>query len=329
MIKAKFIVYFTDAENEEKANNSIDDGGPLEVSALSMKDDGDDDDDEREEDDDDDDDEMPPKITMEDLAGDLDSTEEKNDQGADSPEMKFEELTPRENLAPVKDVTEASDGNRKEGKSVEHSKLPEDSSMEVDDIGSNLAEERSKSNGYGNGHSKLRKDNLSDYHASASQRNWQTRYYSATESYYKYSHLSELDEDVILMRAKAALRRANQFSPPKDISSYPHRLALSDLSLNVSSAWEPVRMSTPVVPQASASLNYRSHADYDSRYSYKSISRSHGHDIADGVYNEESGLGRSSGERTSRHHGVSGRRLSPAVEDIIRRRKLQGYPEGN
>ena len=339
LYKKKIYCLFSDSEEVENANNSIDDGGPLEVSALSMKDDDDDhndDDKEKEEtDDDDDDDEMPPKITMEDLADDLDSTEENiRDQGADSPEMKFEELTRRESLAPEKAVTEVSDSKRKEGMPNEHLKSPRDS-MKVEDIGSNVSEEPRKSNDNENGHSKFREYDHSAHHSSSSQRNWQTRDYSATESYHKYwySHFNELDEDVILMRARAALRRANRFSPPKGKSTYsfnPDSLSMSDLSLNMTSSWEPVRMSTPLVPRAATSTNYRSHVDHDSRYGYKSTSRSHRHDVADVVYAEESGLGRSGGEMSSshHHHGVSGRRLSPAVEDIIRRRKLQENLEG-
>ena len=48
------------------------------------------------------------------------------------------------------------------------------------------------------------------------------------------------------------------------------------------------------------------------------------------TYSEESGLGRS-GRNMAPHysHGVSGKRLSPAVEDIMQRRNLQGGYEGN
>ena len=315
-------------------NNSVDDGGPLEVSALSVKDDDDDND---KEEDDDDDNEMPPKITMEDLADDLDSTEENgSDQGTDSPEVKFEELNPRKNSAPDKAVTKVSDSSRREDMSAEDVKLPKESRVKIEDIGSHYDEDHNKDSSYDSGHSKLNKDKFGRYHEPSSQRNWQTKDYSGTESYYKYSHLHELDEDVILMRAKAALRRADRYSPPKGRSTQyadPHSLTLSDLSLNVSSTWEPVRMSTPLVPQAYASSNYRSYAGHGSYHGYKSISRSHRHDTADVTYSEESGLGRSGAALTSHHyhhhhHGVSGRRLSPAVEDIIQRRKLQEKHEG-
>ena len=135
-----------------------------------------------------------------------------------------------------------------------------------------------------------------------------------------------------MMRAKAALRRANRFSPTQGVSSYSHdprSLTLSDLSLNVSSAWEPVRMSTPLAPHLSTSGNYRGHQDHDSPYGYKSISRSHRHDSPGITYSEESGFGRSGGDMASHYsRGGSGKRLSPAVEDIIRRRKFQGGFEG-
>ena len=273
---------------------------------------------------------MPPMITMEDLADDMDSTEGNSaDQVAGSHEMEFVELTPRENPTSKKSDG-PSDNDKKEDKSFEHPKLPKETSIQIKDDGSNFSEEPSKSTDW-NGHSKSRKDNFDGYRApfTTSQRNWQTRHYSPTESYSKYSHLNELDEDIILMRAKAALRRANRFSSPKGTKSYSsdlHSLSLSDLSLNALSAWEPVRMSTPLVSQTSTSTDYRGYSNHDSHYGYKSTSRSHRHDF---MYCEESGLGRSSEEMTSHnHHGVSGRRLSPAVEEIIQRRKLHGNPEG-
>lgn len=306
----------------------------MEVSALSTKDDEDKKDGENIDDDDDDDDEMPPKITMEDLADDLDSTEENSsDHGTDSPHMKFVELTPRERQVPEKAVTEAMDAesNGSEGMSVEHPKLPNESNMQVEDIGSNFSQEpMAKSYEHRNEYSR----HPSGHHAASSHRNWQTKDYSTAESYHRSSHLNELDDDVIMMKAKAALRRANRFSPTKGASSCssdPHSLTLSDLSLSVSTAWEPVRMSTPLVPQPCVSSNYRSHIrDHDSHYGYRSVSRSHKFDSAGVTYGEESGLGRSGGEMSSHHfHGVSGKRLSPAVEDIIRtRRKMQGGFEG-
>lgn len=283
----------------------------------------------------DDDDEMPPKITMEDLADDLDSSEENGSgHGTNSPQMKFEELTPRVEPVPENAATEATDaGNvRSKSTSVEHPELPKESSMQVEDVGSNFSQEP-KSDDHRNEHSRLRKDNPGGQPTAFSHRNWQTKNYSTTEGFHRSNHLNELDEDVIMMRAKAALRRANRFSPTQGVSSYshdPHSLTLSDLSLNASSAWEPVRMSTPLVPQRSASNSYRSHRDHDSLYGYKSISRSHRHDSAGVTYSEESGLGRSGGDMASHYfHGVSGKRLSPSVEDIIQRRKLHGGFEGN
>ena len=287
-------------------------------------------------DDEDDDDEMPPKITMEDLADDLDSTEENGSaHGTDSPQMKFEELIPR--LEPVPDENAAAEamdtGNiRSESSSAEHPKSPKESSMQVEDVGSSFSQEP-KSYDHRNEHPRLKKDIPNGHPTASSHRNWQTKNYSTTGSFHKPSHLSDLDEDVIMMRAKAALRRANRFSPTQGVSSYsydPHSLTLSDLSLNASSAWEPVRMSTPLAPHPSTSRNYRSHRDHDSLYGYKSISRSHRHHSAGVTYSEESGLGRSGVNMTSHYsHGVSGKRLSPAMEDIIRRRELHGGLEGN
>lgn len=287
---------------------------------------------------DNDDDEMPPKITMEDLAEDLDSTEENGSaHSKDSPQIKFEEPTPRREPVPDENAAaEAMDtGNvRSESTSAEHPELPKESSMQVEDVGSNFNQGR-KSYDHSNEHPGLSKDYPSRHPTASNHWHyWQTKNYSTTEGFRESSHLNELDEDVIMMRAKAALRRANRFSPTQVISSYsydPHSLTLSDLSLNTSSAWEPVRMSTPLAPHLSNPGNYRSHRDRDSPYGYKSISRSHRHGDSAGVtYSEESGLGRSGGNMTSHYsHGVSGKRLSPAVEDIIRRRNLQGGYEGN
>lgn len=303
------------------------------MSALSVKDDNDGDEKEGEQinDDSDDDDEMPPKITMEDLADDLDSAEENSSgHSIDSPQVKFEELTPSVNSVPNEAATDMLDaeGTGHEDMAVEE---PKESSMQVEDIGSNFIR-KPKGEDPRNEHSGLRKDNASGHIAPSSHRNWQTRDYSTAEGFQRSIHLNELDEDVIMMRAKAALRRANRFSPTKGTSSYsfdPHSLTMSDLSLSVSSAWDPVRMSTPVVPQPATSSNYRSHRDHDSHHGYKSISRSHRHDNVGAMHSEESGLGRSSGDMASHHfHGFSGKRLSSAVEDIIRRRKLPGGFEG-
>jgi len=324
----------SETEHAENPNTSLDDGGPLEVLALSVKDDNEEEEKEVE-DINNDDDEMPPKITMEDLADDLDSSEENgNAHGTDSPQMKFEELTPRVEAVPDENAaTEAMDtGNvRHESTSDEYPKLPQESGMQVEDVGSKFSQEP-KSYDHRNEHPGLRKDIPSGHSIAPSHRNWQTRNYSTTEGFHKSSHLNELDEDVVMMRAKAALRRANRLSPTQGVSSYsydPHSLTLSDLSLNVSSTWEPVRMSTPLAPHLSTPGNYRSHRDHDSPYGYKSTSRSHRHDSAGVTYSEESGFGRSGGDMASHYsHGVSGKRLSPAVEDIIRRRKFQGGFEG-
>lgn len=310
----------------------------MEVSALSVKDDNEAEEKEVE-DIDNDDDEMPPKITMEDLADDLDSTEENGSaHSKDSPQIKFEEPTPR--LEPVPDENASAEamgtGNVRSERlstSAEHPELPKESSMQVEDVGSNFSQEP-KSYDHSSEHPRVRKDYPSRHPTASSHRNWQTKNYSTTEGFRKSSHLNELDEDVIMMRAKAALRRANRFSPTQGVCSHsydPHSLTLSDLSLNASSAWEPVRMSTPLAPHFSNPGNYRGHRDHDSPYGYKSFSRSHRHgDIAGVTYSEESGLGRSGGNMASNYsHGVSGKRLSPAVEDIIRRRNLQGGYEGN
>lgn len=331
----EFLIFFSEAEHVENPNTSLDDGGPLEVSALSVKDDNEGED-KKVDDIDNDDDKMPPKITMEDLADELDSTEENGSaNGTDLPQMKFEQLTP--GIEPVSDenvAAEAMDpGNaRSESTSTEQPKLPKESSMQVEDVGSNLSQEP-KIYSHRNEHARLRKDNPSRHPTAFSHRNWQTENYHTTESFHKFSHLNDLDEEVIMMRAKAALRRANRFSPTQGVSSHsydPHSLTLSDLSLNASSAWEPVRMSTPLAPHPSTSSNYRNHRDHDSLYGYKSISRSHRHDRAGVTFSEESGLGRSGGDMPSHYlHRLSGRRLSPTVEDIIQRRKVQGGFEGN
>ena len=294
-----------------------------------MKDDGNSD--EREGDDDE---EMPPKITMEDLADDLYSTSEESfDHGTDSTEAKFKELSPRDNSTAENAVTEVYDRERGEDICDEQPKPPKDSRVGVEDTGSTLSEQgRKGSNNYGNGYSKQSKDKSDEASETSSQRNWQARDYSPTQRYLKSSHSYELDEDIIMMRAKAALRRANRYSPPKGLSSHfsdPHSLSLSDLSLNALSAWEPVRVSTPLVQPVTTSNNYRNYADHVGYYSYKSASGSHRHDIPDSLYDDESWLRRNGAETTAHHHSVSGRRLSPAVEEVIQQRKLQENYEGN
>ena len=282
-------------------------------------------------DDDDDDDEMPPKITMEDLADDLDSTNESNaNQSADSPGMEFVELTPRVKSDSEK-IERASDDKRKEEK-FDHPSSTKKADVKMEDNDSPVSDEHSYNTHYRNGYSRSKIDTLNSYHApsTSSQRSWQMRDYSTTESH-KYSHLNELDEDVIMMRAKAALRRANRYSPPKGKRGYsfdPQSLSLSDLSLNAPSAWEPVCMSTPLVPQTSASTDYRHHSNHHSHYGYKSLSSSHRHDFANATYFEESGLGRSGGEMASRRHHYFGRKLSPTMEDITWQRKPHGSAEG-
>lgn len=332
-----FILYFLGTE--DNVNNSLDDGGPLEVSSLYLKDDNRDEKGEQEGDngddsdkgDDDDDDEMPPKITMEDLADDLDSTNESNvNHSADSPGIEFVELTPRVKSDSEK-IERASDDKRKEGQ-YDHPTSTKKADVKMEDNGSHISDEHSNNLHYRNGYLRSKIDTFNSYHAPStfSQRSCQMRDYSTTESY-KYSHLNELDEDVIMMRAKAALRRANRYSPPKGKRGYsfdPQSLSLSDLSLNAPSAWEPVRMSTPLVPQTSASTDYRNHSNHHSHYGYKSLSSSHRHDFTDATYFEESGLGRSGGEMASRRHRDFGRKLSPAMEDITWQRKSHGSAEG-
>lgn len=330
--KLLFICFSSDAEDKENANDSVDDGGPLEVSALSVRDDGNSDENEG-----DDDEEMPPKITMEDLADDLESTSEESfDHVTDSPEAKFKELPPRENSTAENAITEIYDRDRGEDICGELPKPPKDSRVGVEDTGSTLSEQGGKgSNYYGNGYSKQSKDKSDEASKTSSQRNWQARDYSPTERYLKSSYPYELDEDIIMMRAKAALRRANRYSPPKGLRSHfsdPHSLSLSDLSLNALSAWEPVHVSTPLIQPVTTSNDnnsYRNYADHVGYYSYKSTSGSHWHDIPDSLYDDESWLRRNVAERTAHHHSVSGKRLSPAVEEVIQQRKLQEKHEGN
>ena len=308
-------------------DDNRDEKGEQEADYDDDNDKGDDGDD----DDDDDDDEMPPKITMEDLADDLDSTNESNaNHSTDSPGMEFVELTPRVKSDSEK-IERASDDKRKEEK-FDHPSPTKKVDVKMEDNDSHISDEHSNNTHYRNGYSRSKIDTLNSYHvpSTSSQRSWQMRDYSTTESH-KYSHLNELDEDVIMMRAKAALRRANRYSPPKGKKGYsfdPQSLSLSDLSLNAPSAWEPVRMSTPLVPQTSASTDYRNHSNHHSHYGYKSLSGSHRHDLADATYFEESGLGRSGGEMTSRRHHYFRRKLSPAMEDITWQRKPHGSAEG-
>ena len=274
-------------------------------------------------DEDDEDEEMPPKITMEDLADDLDSTDDEKmtDQSTDSPELKFTESSPRVISDPGEIEAEVLDakGDEKDSSSVESG------GAEVEKIN-----QESDFDKHGQD-SRPTRDFQSRQHASTTNRSAQAMDYSSTDHYHKSIHLNELDEDVIIMRAKVALRRANRLSPPKGVSNFsfdPQSLTLSDLSLNGSTVWDPVRMSTPLVTESGMSTTYRSYTrDNDSHHGYKSYSRSRRYKGGGVAYTDESGIGRSEGEMPLYNsHGISGKRLSPApvVEHIIQGRKQHG-----
>ncbi|PFX16856.1 hypothetical protein AWC38_SpisGene18841 [Stylophora pistillata] len=260
---------------------------------------------------------MPPRITMEDLADNLDSTDDEkvNNQSTDSPELQFTESSPKviSDLGENKEEDLDAKGDERDGTRVENSRT------EVEKINQESEFDRHGQDE----HSRPTTDFQSGQHESSTYRNSQAMDYSHTKRYHRSIHLNELDEDVIIMRAKVALRRANRLSPTKSLSSFsfdPQSLTLSDLSLNGSAVWDPVRMSTPVVTESGMSNAYRNYTrDNDSHHSYKSYSRSHQYKGAGVTYTDESGLGRSEGEMplySSR--GISGKRLSPApaVEDI-------------
>ncbi|KAK2566458.1 hypothetical protein P5673_009978 [Acropora cervicornis] len=223
-----------DTEDVEKNDDNCDDGGPLEVSALSVEENADDKNNAKEEESDN---ERPPGITMEDLASDLDFTQDDvGDERRDSSNDKFELQSPKENSTdekPGQHVVDRSNIGNGVQISTEHPKGLKENRIEVDSVGSSHEHIENASNSDGNRQSNLGKEMSWESLDLPSQRAWHTIGYHRAGSRNKYSHISEFDEDIIMIRAKAALRRANHHF------SMDRSLSLSDLSLNTSSAWEP------------------------------------------------------------------------------------------
>lgn len=310
---------FNDAEDVENANNSVDDGGPLEVSALSTEDNFSHHDAKEKEESDN---EMAPGITMEDLASDVDfMRDDSGDKGSNSSKVKIEVSSPKENSVDEKPFQSVVDGSIGTRMSAEHFKAPKEIRIDGEDVDSN--HNHSKFSGViEDKQSKLGKETFGNSHDQASRKAWQTSDYRSIGSPMKDCHFCELDEDIIVMRARAALRRANRHS------SMDNSLSLSDLSLNRSSAWEPIRMSTPLVPQDSLEYtNNQYYADGDGNLGYSSASRSHDH--FDAFFGRESWHRERGQDMTSHHyhHSISTKPVS-AVEDIIRQRKVQKKLEG-
>lgn len=292
----------------------------MEVSALSVEENADGQNNAKEEESDN---EMPPGITMEDLASDLDFTQDDvGDERRDSSNDKFEMQSPKENSTDEKSgqrVVDRSDIGTSVEISTEHPNALKENRIEVDSVGSSHEHIENASNNDGNRQSNLGKETSWESFDLSSQRAWHTVGYHRTGSRNKYCHISEFDEDIIMIRAKAALRRANHHF------SMDRSLSLSDLSLNTSSAWEPVRMSTPLVPQDTLdSTNYRQYADHI-HSGFRTSSTSEPYLQYDG---KESWHSKSGQEMIPyQHHTVTRKTYSPGV-DLIRQRKVQQKLEG-
>lgn len=303
-----------DTEDVEKNDDNCDDGGPLEVSALSVEENADDKNNAKEEESDS---EMPPGITMEDLASDLDFTQDDvGDERRDSSYDKFDLQSPKENSTDEKTgqhVVDRSNIGTSIQISTEHPKGLKENRIEVDSVGSSHEHIENASSNDGNRQSNLGKEMSWESLDLPSQRAWHTVGYHRTGSHNKYSHISEFDEDIIMIRAKAALRRANHHF------SMDRSLSLSDLSLNTSSAWEPVRMSTPLVPQDTLdSTNYRQYADHiHSGFRTSSTSEPYLQ-----YHGKESWHSKSGQDMTPyQHHTATRKTYSPGV-DLMRQRKV-------
>lgn len=303
-----------DTEDVEKNDDNCDDGGPLEVSALSVEENADDRNNAKEEESDN---EMPPGITMEDLASDLDFTQDDvGDERRDSSYDKFEMQSPKENSTdekPGQHLADRSNIGTSIQISTEHPKALKENRIEVDSVGSSHEHIENASSNDGNRQSNLGKEMSWESLDLPSQRAWHTIGYHRTGSRNKYSHISEFDEDIIMIRAKAALRRANHHF------SMDRSLSLSDLSLNTSSAWEPVRMSTPLVPQDTLdSTNYRKYADHiHSGFRTSSTSEPYLQ-----YHGKESWHSKSGQDMTPyQHHTATRKTYSPGV-DLMRQRKV-------
>ena len=143
----------------------------------------------------------------------------------------------------------------------------------------------------------------------------------------KPSHIEEIDEDLIIKRARAALKRADKVSPPKSrvlLYSSQHNAASfrsTNVSMNLSSMpWQPVGMSTPLV-RAVAGVTV---GEPDSNFVEMS-ELSFGDGGAVVVQVGESGVG--SGMAVAR----TVKQLSPVMEDILRRKEIlkASIEEGN
>ena len=318
-------LFLASGDRKENQNSSVDDGGPLEVSALSAQDEVVN---EKRDEDDNSDDKMPPKITLEDLADESVLTTERRREPS-SANRKLVQQRSRESQSPDNCITEAM-GIGEAG--VKETDIPskyvsKESSLKIEEIEPSLSHDPVTEGGP----LKLVGGNSGHYNGISDP----GRTYRAQKSFPKWSHLCEIDEDIILMRAKAALRRANKYSPPGDsgISFGPHSLA--ELNLNSSSQhWEPVGMSTPLLPLLSASGRSVRPVGHSSHYGYKSGNSSKPwpgrYDSAALNFDEESGLGRSGGgEPVSDYpHNISWRKPSLLMEDLMKRRRHCSY-EGN
>ena len=155
----------------------------------------------------------------------------------------------------------------------------------------------------------------------------------------------QLDDELVMMKAMAALRRADRISPPYKTKS--HASLYSTSNLNITSSlkttnlsimntstlpWQPVGMSTPLPRQSGRVRVYGS--SYDCDYCNSSIDKSELLTMPfrqtanrSPVFfsgNLESGLGRSNYASNDSLYSFrqSTKKLSPVMEDILRRKEV-------
>ncbi|EDO37842.1 predicted protein [Nematostella vectensis] len=290
------------------------DGGPLELSALTVSDE------ESESD-------PPAKVTMEDLA----NTESEDEIPA---KVTMEDLTV--------DVEEDDDGEKKpalvtmedlamdDTSQIDNSRQEDIEDMETSSIQQsvNLPQEE----GVLNGGKKAEKEQQLKI-----GKNEAISLFKPPSTYIAGSHITafatqnhgnakhktfEADDEVLIVRANAALRRANRFSPLSSLDS-DYATFNADINklktqsgLDNDISWRPVSMSTPLCPpvrrprvfgSSTLECDYCPEGSTDRLMSFKRL--------AELPHTNELGYTPS----TTDHHG---NRRQPAIEDIIRRNEL-------
>lgn len=283
------IIQASDNDDMEKRSRNDDDDDdddkPAKITMEDLASDDDNDDKSRNDNndyvknDDDDDDEKPAMITMEDLAPDDD--DDNNDL---PPSVTMDDLSVPSNNDPTPPDLTAEDLS-----------IPAQRENQSDDQKNETQPEMMETSMIANPPSLYQRDlTLSDL-----------SYVNKPDSFHTQKHYNELDEDLVIMKAAAAIRRANRFKSNNDFNSdKPLASTKSDISMmsmNVSEIpWQPVIMSTPVPTRDRA---------YGSSFDHELDNRDW--------------IGRSKefdGTGSCCHD--SSKRLSPVMEDVIRRQGI-------